>query len=97
VIWFAVHREPAGVLLAPTPTPTPTGEDGAKAALVRGNGALSVDDYDQAISDYTEAIRLKPDDSDSYNGRGNAYKGQGKLDKAKADFAKGAELQKVGH
>jgi tetratricopeptide (TPR) repeat protein len=51
-------------------------------------------EYDKAIDEYTEAIRLKPDYADAYYNRGNAYVGQGKLDKAIADFAKAEELKK---
>ena len=42
--------------------------------------------YDKAISDYTEAIRLNPNDALAYNNRGAAYRRRGNLAKAKADF-----------
>ena len=68
----------------------PTGAT-AGASAPKNSGISS------AISDYTEAIRLDPNYVKAYNNRGNAYKIQGKLDKAEADFAKGAELKKAGH
>jgi Flp pilus assembly protein TadD len=89
VTWFAVHREPGGVFLVPTPTPTPTStptaEAGANAAFNRGN--------DKAISDYTEAIRLRPDDADAYFLRGHAYYLKKEYDKAISDETEAIRLK----
>ena len=38
----------------------------------RGNAKYDLGLYHEAISDYTQAIGLKPDDADVYNNRGNA-------------------------
>ena len=38
----------------------------------RGNAKYELGQYEAAISDYTEAIRLKSDDAFAYNNRGNA-------------------------
>src|SRR5262249_31195537 len=44
------------------------------------------DEYDRAIADYTEAIRLDRGSALSYSYRGSAYEKKGELDKALADF-----------
>ena len=43
-------------------------------------------DYDSAIADYTQAIRLNPNDADAYYNRGNVYVKKGDFVKARADF-----------
>jgi len=43
-------------------------------------------EYDRAIADYTEAIRLDRGSALSYSNRGSAYEKKGELDKALADF-----------
>jgi tetratricopeptide (TPR) repeat protein len=42
--------------------------------------------YDQAIADYTQAIRIAPNYVDAYNQRGSAYINKGDEDRAIADF-----------
>jgi tetratricopeptide (TPR) repeat protein len=49
--------------------------------------------FDDAIGDYTEAIRFHPNYPDAYYIRGNAYRSQGKSDEAEANFAKADELR----
>jgi tetratricopeptide (TPR) repeat protein len=91
VLWFSGHKEPPVVLLASTPTPT--AEDEAKAALDRGNAAIEKKEYDKAISDYTEAIRLKPDAADAYYNRGIAYDDKNEHDKAISDYTEAIRLK----
>ena len=43
-------------------------------------------EYDRAIADYTEAIRLNREPVGPYSNRGSAYEKKGELDKALADF-----------
>ncbi|MFN6474427.1 MAG: tetratricopeptide repeat protein, partial [Nostoc sp. SerVER01] len=43
-------------------------------------------DYTQAIANYTQALKLKPDDVDAYNNRGVAYNNQGNHTQAIADY-----------
>lgn len=48
---------------------------------------------DEAIRDYTEAIRLNPQDADAYNNRGNAYQdGKKDYDRAIADYNEAIRL-----
>ena len=42
--------------------------------------------WDRAIADYSEAIRLKSDDAEVFNNRGNAYFHKGQLDRAIKDY-----------
>ena len=49
--------------------------------------------YDQAIKDHSEAIKLKPDDADTWKRRGEAYEKLGDDAKSKADFLKAEELK----
>jgi Flp pilus assembly protein TadD len=51
------------------------------------------EDYDNAMTDFNEAIRLDPTLANAYNGRGNAYRKLGKKDKASADLAKAKRLR----
>jgi tetratricopeptide (TPR) repeat protein len=62
----------------------PTNE--AFAYFNRGNENLSKEMYDQAIADYTQAIRIDPNYVDAYNQRGSAYINKGDEDRAIADF-----------
>jgi tetratricopeptide (TPR) repeat protein len=54
-------------------------------------------EYDKAISDFTEAIRLRPDFADAYQSRGFSYNGKGQSGDVKADIAKADDLRKAGH
>jgi Flp pilus assembly protein TadD len=47
----------------------------------------------KAISDYSEAIKLKPKHADFYYSRGLAYNKVGKSDKAIYDYTKAIELK----
>src|SRR6202008_504128 len=49
--------------------------------------------YDKAIADYTEAIRLKPDYADAHYNRGNAYYYLQQYDKAVADYSEVIRLK----
>lgn len=45
-------------------------------------------DYDNAIAEYTKAIRINPNSALGYQNRGDAYSKEGKKDKAITDFNK---------
>ncbi len=49
-------------------------------------------DYEQALTDLDEAIRLSPDYAVAYRDRGLAHKAQGNLIAARADWERAIEL-----
>ena len=57
------------------------------AASTRSRG-----DYDRAIADYGEAIRINPKFALAYNNRGDAWRHKGDLDRAIADFDEAIRL-----
>jgi len=65
----------------------------AEAYLKRGEAAADAHQYDQAIADYTLAIRLKPDYAEAYNDRGFAYYLKGDGERAIADYTRAIELR----
>ena len=52
----------------------------------RGNAYLGKGEYDLAIADYNQAIRLKPDYALAFSNRGNAYKAKDECDHAIRDY-----------
>jgi tetratricopeptide (TPR) repeat protein len=52
----------------------------------RGNALLDRQEYDSAIADFTEAIRLNPNYAAAYNNRGVAHYRKGDIDKAIAGY-----------
>lgn len=80
----------------PKPTHTPTPAPGHTAAadyLQQGITNLEAGNYEQAITDFSQAIELQPDLAEAYNNRGIAYAGSGDLQQAIADYSKAIELQ----
>jgi len=55
-------------------------------ACIAISAAFSKEDYDMAMADYNQAIRLKPQDPDAYQLRGMAYFQKKDLDRTIADF-----------
>jgi tetratricopeptide (TPR) repeat protein len=62
------------------------------AAVKLGSEAMEKGDFDLAISQFTEAIRLDPKNAEMYYLRGVAYKRKGKFDKAVTDFTEAIRL-----
>ena len=60
--------------------------------LNRGNAYHDKGEYDRAIRDYDEAIRLKPDDADAYKNRGVAYNNKGDRAAAARDLERALQL-----
>ncbi len=52
----------------------------------RANLYLRLENYEKAVADYSDIIRITPDDMDAYAYRGYAYSKMKELDKAKADL-----------
>ncbi|MBI2849876.1 MAG: tetratricopeptide repeat protein [Chloroflexi bacterium] len=55
-------------------------------------GFVDKRDWDSAVSEYDQAIALKPDSDMAYQGRGVAYREMGDFDQAIADLTKAIEL-----
>jgi tetratricopeptide (TPR) repeat protein len=69
--------------------------DGPQLATIYDNRAMELrqqGDYDRAIADYTQAIRVEGEMTGAYTGRGLAYEGKADIDKAKADYKKALEI-----
>jgi tetratricopeptide (TPR) repeat protein len=66
----------------------------AKAAAYhhRGVGHLLQQNFDRAIVEFNEALKLDRTYKRSYNSRGNAWKGKGELDLAVADYNEAIHL-----
>jgi len=58
----------------------------------RGDAFFKKGDYDLAIADFTEVMRLATDHGETYHRRGLAYQAKGETASAEADFAKAKEL-----
>jgi tetratricopeptide (TPR) repeat protein len=66
--------------------------DLAEAYLGRGTEYYRKGDIDQAMADYTEAIRLSPNYAKAYYNRGGAYADTGDFDKSFAEYNEAARL-----
>ncbi len=69
-----------------------TGQNLAVAFTNRGLAYKRKGQWDRAIADYDEAIRLKPDFVFAFTNRGNAYYYKGQFDRAIADFSNAIRL-----
>lgn len=59
---------------------------------LRGQEWMKLNDYEQAIADYTKAIELSPELSLTYQARSAAYKKVGKMDLAQKDLIEAQRL-----
>ncbi|MDR1785728.1 MAG: tetratricopeptide repeat protein, partial [Spirochaetaceae bacterium] len=64
----------------------------AEAYFDRGIAYFYNGDYDKAIADYTQTIRLDPDNVIAYYNRGVAYHDKGDYDKAIADYTQAIKI-----
>ena len=68
---------------------------GAQLATIYDNRAMELrerGEYDRAIADYSEAIRIDDALTGAYAGRGLAYEGKTEVDKARADYRRALDL-----
>jgi len=61
-------------------------------AIREGNVAYSAGGFDKAIANFSEAIRLRPDDAPAFNSRGSAYESKGDDDRAIVDYNEAIRL-----
>jgi len=64
---------------------------GTNLAVLYNNRAIEerqLRDFDRAIADYTQAIRIDTDFTGAYAGRGLAWEGKGEIEKARTDYRK---------
>jgi tetratricopeptide (TPR) repeat protein len=64
----------------------------AAARHHRGVGYLLQSDYDRAIVEFNQALRVDPAYKRSFNSRGNAWKGKGELELAIADYSEAIRI-----
>ncbi len=69
------------------------GQNLAIAFTNRGLAYKSKGQWDKAIADFSEAIRLNPDFAEAFTNRGNIYYGQGQFDRAIEDYDKAIDLK----
>jgi tetratricopeptide (TPR) repeat protein len=69
-----------------------TGLATAEDSIAAGDTALQAQNYEAAVAQYSEAIKMKPDDALAYYKRGHAYRGIGERQKALIDFKQALEL-----
>ena len=67
-------------------------DDAAERACANGEEMMKKGDYDKAIANYNEAIRLDPKLARAFNNRGFAYYGKREYDKAIADCSEAIRL-----
>ena len=67
-------------------------EDRAIAFINRGITYYKKGQYDEMITDFTQVIRLKPNDALAFNNRGEAYRLKGEYDRAISDYDRAIEL-----
>ena len=70
----------------------PSEEQQARDAFDRGIAHAEKDQLDEAIDEYTEAIRLNPQCALAYSNRGDAYRKKGEFDKAIVDCTEAIRL-----
>jgi len=83
---FGALEPPAGWSDAGGDGSADSGVPGAAALIRSAEAYLRADEYDQAIRDFTQAIRLDPESADAFRGRGIAWRLKRDYDRAIRDF-----------
>src|SRR5260221_13541362 len=73
-----------------------TGEPMPQALVIaynnRGNAYTTKGEYDRAVQDYDQSIKLDPSYARAFNNRGVAYQKKGEYDRAISDFDEAIKL-----
>jgi tetratricopeptide (TPR) repeat protein len=69
-----------------------TPENLARAFFYRGRARAAHSQFDRAIQDFDQAVRLDPGFPDAFNFRGVAWLGKGQFERAIADFDQAIHL-----
>jgi tetratricopeptide (TPR) repeat protein len=95
-----LHEVLLGLSWDPIPPPAPRSEaapppakPGAEAFYARADVYLQARDFQKAVADCTQAIRLRPEHAEAHCRRGNAYLEAGEINKAMADFIEAIRLK----
>jgi tetratricopeptide (TPR) repeat protein len=75
------------------PSNSPHPLETAEEYLIRGDSFSATQEYDLAIRDYDQAIRLNPKYAEAYNNRGYAYYWSYSSAQAIADYSRAIELR----
>lgn len=93
----AIHLDPTtSDKLTPYLTEAQSGQPGPYSAIARGDLHEEDQDYEQALNDYTEAIKAKSDLADAHLDRGEAYEALDHFKEAGADFDEAIRLDPNG-
>jgi len=79
-------------VVTPARPPATTAPQTAGTFLDRGLQALGKKEYDTAIADFTEAIRINPNSAVAYYNRGRAYQDKGDNDRSISDLDQAIRL-----
>jgi tetratricopeptide (TPR) repeat protein len=80
-----------------TPSKSPEATKSFTDAFNRARREAEGKQYEAAMVDYTEAIRLKPDDSDAYSSRASSYEALQQNDKALSDYTEAIRLKPTNY
>ena len=78
--------------LPTTPRPSASIKEDARAYYNRGLARTNKGDFEKAIADFDQAIKLSPRDAEAHAARGNAHEEVGNDAAAKADYARALQL-----
>jgi tetratricopeptide (TPR) repeat protein len=87
-----IANAPDTATASPPPPAQKPSINSAQALAESAIAAFGRKEYDKAIADYTQAIRIDPKFATAYSNRASAYGMKGDYDKAIADYTKAIEL-----